>query len=173
MTKQELEEPKLSAAKVKILRPLFDKNCTADYAASKTGFARLTVQKYFKVWSNKLIEEMDDDFIRMQKQAKARGLIALDRMINQLTETLEELKILNDGQMKREKALWEKDKTHEVEINKYLTDRIARFTKDIFNMQQIKVMIQMKPTADVTLEKYIDDIILRKKITSEVPGTDG
>ena len=163
MTKQQLEEPKLSAAKVKILRPLFDKNCTADYAASRSGFARLTVQKYFKAWSNKLIEEMDTDFIKMQKAAKARGLIALDLMINQLSEVLEELKILNDGHMKREKALWTKNKTHEIELNKWLIDKIAKYSKDIFNMQQVKVMIQMKPTADITLQLQIDEMLAKVK----------
>lgn len=163
MTKQELEQPKLSAAKVKILRPYFDKNCTADYAASKTTIARLTCQKYFKVWSNKLIEEMDDDFIKMQKEAKARGLIALDRMVNQLTEVLEELKILNDGHMRREKALWKKNKTHEIELNKWLVDKIAKYSKDIFNMEQVKVLIQMKPTADITLQLQIDEMLAKVK----------
>lgn len=163
MAKQELEEPKLSAAKTKILRPFFDKNCTADYANSKTGIARGTCQKYFKVWSEKLIEDMDTDFIKMQKQAKARGLLALDGMMDGVREVLDELKVLNSGHMKREKALWTKNKTHEIEINKWLVDKITRISKDLFNMEQVKVLIQMKPTADVTLQLQIDEMLTKVK----------
>ena len=163
MTNQELEEPKLTAAKVKELMPYFDKNRSADYAAKKTGIARGTCQKYWRIWSSKLIEELDSDFIRMQKTAKARGLAALDALIAQMQEVLEEYKILNDGHMKREKALWKKDKTHEIEINKWLSDKIQKYTKDIFNMEQIKVMIQMKPTADITLQLQIDEMLSKVK----------
>ena len=92
MTKQELEEPKLTAANIKKLRPYFDANRTADYAAAKTGLARGTVQKYWRVWKEKLIEDMDDDFIKSQKEAKARGLLALDTLIGSHRETLAELK---------------------------------------------------------------------------------
>ena len=163
MTKQELEEPKLTAANIKKLRPYFDANRTADYAAAKTGLARGTVQKYWRVWKEKLIEDMDDDFIKSQKEAKARGLLALDTLIGSHRETLAELKILNDGHMQRQQKLWKKDKTHEIEVNKYLVDRIARFTKQIFDMEQIKVQIQMKPTADVTLQLQIDEMLAKVK----------
>jgi len=163
LAKQELDEPKLTAAKVKLLRPYFDRNSTSNYAAEKTGIARGTCQKYFKVWNEKLIEEMDDNFIRMQKGAKARGLIALDQLINAMRETLDELKILNDGHMKREKALWTKNKSHEIEINKWLTDKIQKYTKEIFNMEQVKVLIQMKPTADITLQLQIDEMLAKVK----------
>jgi len=162
MTKQQLEE-KLKPKTLATLRPYHVENHTIDYTSSKTKIARGTVGKYFKHLDDILIEEIDDDFIRSQKLAKSRGLTTLDKLIGDLKDILKQLKILNDGHMKREKALWTKNKTHEVEINKYLTDRIAKYTKDIFGMEQVKVLIQMKPTADVTLEKYIDDIILRKK----------
>ncbi len=163
MTKQELEEPKLTPAKVKLLMPYFHDNSTADYASSKTGIARGTCQKYWRIWSEKLIEEMDTDFIKIQKTAKARGIIALDRLISTLRETMNELKMLNDAHMKREKALWKKNKTHEIEINKWLTDKIAKYTKDIFAMEQVKVLIQMKPTADITLQLQIDEMLSKVK----------
>ena len=148
---------------MKILRPYFDRNHSADYAASQTGIARGTVQKCWRILSSKLIEELDDDFIRMQKTSKARGLTALDVLIAQMHEVLDQLKILNDGHMKREKALWKKTKTHEIEVNKWLTDKIQKYTKDIFMMEQIKVMIQMKPTADITLQLQIDEMLSKVK----------
>ena len=163
MTTQELEEPVLKPTIIRKLRPFFDDNCTAQYASTKTNVSRKTVQKYWRVWSSILIEEMDNDFIKMQKEAKARGIIALDRLISQLRETMLELKILNDGHMKREKALWTKNKSHEIEINKWLTDKIAKYTKDIFNMEQIKILIQMKPTADITLQLQIDELLAKVK----------
>lgn len=163
LTKQELQEPKLTAAKVKLLRPLFDANCTADYAASKTGFARLTCQKYFKIWTEKLIEDMDTDFIKMQKAAKARGILALDGMISGVREVLDELKVLNDGHMAREKKIWTKNKTHVIDVNKWLVDKITRISKDLFNMEQVKVLIQMKPTADITLQLQIDEMLTKVK----------
>lgn len=163
MTNQELEEPKLSAAKVKLLRPYFDDNCTADYTSSKTGIARGTCQKYWRIWSAKLIEEMDTDFIKIQKEAKARGVIALDRLISSLRDTMNDLKVLNDGHNKRQLALWKKNKTHEIEPNKWLTDKIAKYTKDIFSMEQVKVLIQMKPTADISLQLQIDEMLSKVK----------
>lgn len=163
LIKQELEEPKLSVAMVKKLRPYFDDNCTADYAASKTSVARGTCQKYWRIWSAKLIEEMDDDFIKNQKEAKARGIVALDRLISQVRETMLDLKTLNDGHNKRELALWKKNKTHEIEPNKWLTDKIAKYAKDIFGMEQVKILIQMKPTADITLQLQIDEMLTKVK----------
>lgn len=163
MTTQALEEPKLTPTLVRKLRPYFDDNCTAQYAASKTGIARGTCQKYWKIWSDRLIEDMDTDFIKIQKHAKARGILALDRLIAQLRDTLSQLKTLNDGHMKREMTLWKKNKTHEIELNKWLTDKIAKYTKDIFGMEQVKILIQMKPTADITLQLQIDEMLSKVK----------
>jgi hypothetical protein len=163
MTEQESNNPKLKSSIVTLLRPYFEKNCTSDYTSSKTGFARGTVQKYFKRWTNQMIEELDNDFIKMQKESKIRGLLALDRMINQLTETLEELKMLNDKHMDSQKRLWKKNKTHDIELNKYLVDKIAKYTKDIFNMEQVKILIQMKPTADISLQLQIDEMLAKVK----------
>lgn len=143
--------------------PYFNKNHTADYAAAKTGIARGTCQKYWRIWSDKLIENLDSDFIRMQKTSKARGLNALEAIIGNISETVEELKMLNDAHMKRQQALWKKNKTHEVEVNKWLTDKIAKLSKDIFNMEQVKVQIQMKPTADITLQLQISEMLSKVK----------
>ena len=99
----------------------------------------------------------------MQKESKARGLIAFDLLINSTSEQLDEMKMLNSAHMDKEKRLWKKDKTHEIEVNKFLTNAIAKFTKDIFNMEQVKVMIQMKPTADITLQREIDNMLAKVK----------
>ena len=147
----------------KTLRECFVNNYSAVFTSTKTGHSRRIVNERFEKWSNELIEEMDDDFIRMQKQAKARGLLALEGLIADIKHVLNELKILNDDHMAREKALWKKKKSYEIEINKWLTDKIAKYTKDIFNMEQIKVMIQMKPTADVTLQLQIDEMLTKVK----------
>ena len=163
MNNQELEEPKLKASTVKLLRPYFDRNCTIDYTSSQTAAARGTVRKYFQVWTKLLIEELDTDFIKMQKEAKARGIGALQVRINDVSVIVQELIMLNEAHMKREQALWKKDKTHEVDVNKWLTDKIARLSKDIFMMEQIKVMIQMKPTADITLQLQIDEMLSKVK----------
>lgn len=160
--KQQTEE-KLKASTVKKLQPFHAENRTIDYTAAKTNMARGTVGKYFRHLDNKLIEELDNDFIRTQKLAKARGLAVLDKLIADLKEVLNSLKVLNNAHMEREKKQWQKDKSHEIEINKYLTDRIAKYTKDIFNMEQVKVMIQMKPTADITLQLQIDELLAKVK----------
>ena len=72
MNNQELEEPKLKASTVKLLRPYFDRNCTIDYTSSQTAAARGTVRKYFQVWTKLLIEELDTDFIKMQNSGMVR-----------------------------------------------------------------------------------------------------
>ena len=162
MIKQQLEE-KIKAPTLKQIKPYYDANHTIDYTADKTRFARGTVRKCFHHLDDILIEEIDTDFIRMQKIAKSRGLTTLDKLIGDFKEILTELKILNKGHMEREKALWKKNKTHQIELNKWLTDKIAKYTKDIFNMEQIKVMIQMKPTADITLQHQIDELLAKVK----------
>lgn len=155
MAKKGPKSPGESKKMLLELRPMFESNKSADYAASKTSYARGTVQKVFKKWTDALLGEVNDDFIAAQKASKARGLMALQIHIGKLEAQLERL----------EKKL-EKDG----DTDKFLENIIKNLNKDIANLQQTKVMIEMKPTIDVTLEQYIDDIILKKKITSDTPG---
>ncbi|QMU53783.1 MAG: hypothetical protein GKS07_01965 [Nitrosopumilus sp.] len=163
MIKRELKEPRLKAITTKLLRPYFEKNCSANYASSKTKIARGTAQKYFRVWSDQLIEELDTDFVKIQKEAKARGLFALETRMNGISEMLDQLIILNVHHMNHEQKLFKKDNTHEIKINPWLVDRITKISKDLFNMEQVKVMIQMKPTADVSLQLQIDEMLSKVK----------
>lgn len=106
---------------------------------------------------------MDADWIRQQKLSKARGLLALENRINDMKEVLDFMKALNGKHLQNQQKLLKKDKNHEIELNKYLTDRIARYTKNIFDMEQVKVLIEMKPTADISLQLQIDEMLSKVK----------
>lgn len=154
---------KLKPGLITRLRPYYEDNCSIHYTSKKLGMSNRTVGKYFGVWNKIIVEQLDGDFIIQQKQVKARGLLALEVKINLINETLRELRKLNDTHIDREQKLVKKDKTHVIELDKWLTQTISRLTKDSFNMEQVKIMIELRPTADVSLQLQIDEMLSKVK----------
>jgi hypothetical protein len=139
----------LTAIMEKELRPYFESNKSAIYTSTKTRYGIKAINNTFKKWAQSLIYENRTEFIHEQKLAKARGIIALDQHIGKLEEHLENLETMV------------KDDTD----NKIKLANIIKTTiKDIAQLTQMKTMIEMKPTIDVTLEEYIDKIIQEKKV---------
>ncbi len=128
----------------KTLLEHFEQNHSAIYTAKLTGLNRNTVSGYFRTFADKLIEEVDQNFIVRQKVRKELVLVQLEEDLAELDRQLEELKILTNGIENTNSAM------HSIRLN-IITSRAA--------LRQQIADIDMTPTLDVSLEILVEEAL--------------
>ena len=130
----------------KILLEHFQEHHSAIYTAKLTGYNRNTVNAYFRTFAQKLLEEVDGDFVTRQKLRKELVIAKLEEDITALDNQLEQiLKFTGTGEIEEGNA-----SLHGVRLN-IITARA--------NLRQQIADIDMTPTLDVSLDKLVEEVL--------------
>jgi hypothetical protein len=133
------------------LRPYFEKNLSATFAAQKTGHNIKTVCNYFNRWSKEITKSENKDFFAREIQERQSIVLALDNLLS------EEYKILAELQSESQ-AYRDKHKT----IPKTFTSSIQYCIKTILELIGYKAQYTLVPASYETIDQCIQEC-LRKQ----------
>lgn len=122
----------------KELRKYFDMGVSANFAIRATGHAKVTVNAYFREWTEDLIDKTD--FITQQQEAKMR-------LIESLNQTIV---VLNEQQ-----SFLLSKRTNK--FNAALENSLTKVNHTLSKLHIDKATVLMTPTLDITLRKLIKD----------------
>ena len=124
----------------------YEKYHTSGYAAQVLGINRHTVEKYYREFQELEVEDTNEDFILRQRSAKNRVLTRLDGIITKLDRQLQDIEAVLEDDVNGE--------THDVARYEAMRTTVLKSLSDIL---QQKASIEITPTMDITIERYIED----------------
>lgn len=124
----------------KTLREHFEKHHSALYTSELTGHARDTVSKYFNAFAEKMVEEINTNFINRQKIRKEQVIAQLEHDLAVLDDHLKEVTNQSLGDASNASL-------HSVRLG------IVKARSEI--KQQI-ADIDMTPTLDITISEIME-----------------
>jgi len=137
---------KIEAEIANKLRPYFERNLSATFAAQKTGHNIKTVCNYFNKWSQEITESENKDFFAREIQERQSIVLALDNLLS------EEHKILAELQSEVQ-AYRDKHKT----IPKTFTSSIQYCIKTIIELIANKAQYTLVPASSEALEQFLQE----------------
>ncbi len=142
---------KIEAEIANKLRPYFEKNLSATFAAQKTGHNIKTVCNYFNKWSQDITESENKDFFARERQERQSIVLAIDGLLS------EEYKILAELQSEVQ-AYRDKHKT----IPKTFTSSIQYCIKTIMELIEKKVPYALVMATSDEIDRRVEES-LRKR----------
>ena len=133
------------------LRPYFERNLSATFAAQKTSHNIKTVCNYFNKWSKEITESESKDFFEREIQERQSIVLAYDSLLS------EEYKILAELQSEAQ-AYRDKHKT----IPKTFTNSIQYCIKTVMELIEKKASYILVPASYETIDQCIQEC-LRKQ----------
>ncbi|MEO9276690.1 MAG: hypothetical protein ABI340_02760 [Nitrososphaera sp.] len=130
------------------IRSYFEKSFSATFTSSKTGYDIKTVCKYFNEWSEQIVKNEDEDFIKRQREAKELSVLNYDRII------FEEYILLDD--INKEIKKIQKDGKP---VPKHLISTKFLILREISNMTQSKFGLIVTPTMDWNLNEVLEKLL--------------
>jgi superfamily I DNA/RNA helicase len=128
----------------KILRPYFERNVTASYAARETGINIKTVCNYFNQWSEQIRTETQKDFLSRQQELRERTILNYDDLI------FKEYQILDNV----DKAI----KRYKNEVPKHLVNVFQDLIKTIANLIEKKGQFTIQPVPEEVIRQKISEM---------------
>ena len=128
------------------LRLYFERNLSATFTAQKTGHNIKTVCNYFNEWSKEITESENKDFFAREIQERQSIVLALDSLISEEHEILDELK-------SEAKVYRDKHKT----IPKTFTSSIQYCIKTILELIAYKAQYTLVPVTREALEQLLEE----------------
>ena len=128
----------------KKLQVYFERNQSASFAAQETGVNIKTVCKYYKQWSEKISKACDLDFIARQRQDREQILLAYDKQLDHLYDTLE---TINHEIKKHGKK----------EIPRHLISHKLQVINHIGAINERKGVFQLQIPADESLKRTVEE----------------
>ena len=119
---------------------------SAAYAASVLGLNPHTVEKYYREFQEAEVEDTNEEFVLRQRSAKNRVLTRLDGIITKLDRQLQDIEAVLEDDVNGE--------THDVARYEAMRTTVLKSLSDIL---QQKASIEITPTMDITIERYIED----------------
>ena len=117
---------------------------SANYASRVLGYNERTVETYYKEFYRQELEETALGFVQRQRSVKNRVLSRMDWILDKLEEQLDRI----SRQLRKDDDAVDKPK-YEASKTKVL--------KTISDILQQKASIEITPTLDISLEKYINE----------------
>ena len=117
---------------------------SANYASRVLGYNERTVETYYKEFYQQEPEETALGFVQRQSSVKNRVLSRMDWILDKLEEQLDRI----SRQLRKDDDAVDKPK-YEASKTKVL--------KTISDILQQKASIEITPTLDISLEKYINE----------------
>ena len=145
---------KKTEAEIEIkLRPYFERNLSATFAAQETGHNIKTVCNYFNKWSQEITRFENKDFFTRQVQERQSIVLALDHLIFEEHEILAELK-------SEVRVYQDKHKS----IPKYFTSSIQNCIKTIAELIEKKTPYTLIPPSTDIIEKCVQQYLEKKSV---------
>jgi len=117
---------------------------SANYASRVLGYNERTVETYYKEFYRQEPEETNLGFVQRQRSVRNRVLSRMDWVLDKLEEQLDRI----SRQLRKDDDAVDKPK-YEALMTKVL--------KTISDILQQKASIEITPTLDISLEKYINE----------------
>ena len=124
----------------------YEKYHTSGYASQVLGINRHTVEKYYREFQELEVEDTNEEFVLRQRSAKNRVLTRLDGIITKLDRQLQDIEAILEDDVNGE--------THDVARYEAMRTTVLKSLSDIL---QQKASIEITPTMDITIERYIED----------------
>ena len=124
----------------------YEKYHTSGYASQVLGINRHTVEKYYREFQELEVEDTNEEFVLRQRSAKNRVLTRLDGIITKLDRQLQDIEAVLEDDVNGE--------THDVARYEAMRTTVLKSLSDIL---QQKASIEITPTMDITIERYIED----------------
>lgn len=131
---------KQTANETRILE-MFEKGISALRAAKLLGLNRNTVSSYYRVFGERLIQDMTESFVEKQKIKKALVVASLEEELEELMEQASETRMAIKEDLE----------------NTSLRSLLLNITTAKANLKQQIADIEMSPTLDVSLEKLVEE----------------
>lgn len=143
------------------LRLYYDMNLSAQAASKQPGMpSDKTCEKYFRLWTEKYLDEYQEDIAERQKNAKIRMLVTYDKLILNLYIQLNKFTgLIIDDQKQQEFEIRKNDfegkPSQQYRPNSYYEGMYKGLISDIAALTDAKTALEMQPTIDEEQEKRI------------------
>ena len=117
---------------------------SANYASRVLGYNERTVETYYKEFYQQEPEETALGFVQRQSSVKNRVLSRMDWILDKLEEQLDRI----SKQLRKDDNAVDKPKYEALK---------TKVLKTISDILQQKASIEITPTLDISLEKYINE----------------
>ena len=117
---------------------------SANYASRVLGYNERTVETYYKEFYRQEPEETTLGFVQRQRSVKNRVLSRMDWILDKLEEQLDRI----SRQLRKDDDAVDKPKYEALK---------TKVLKTISDILQQKASIEITPTLDISLEKYINE----------------
>ena len=117
---------------------------SANYASRVLGYNERTVETYYKEFYQQEPEETALGFVQRQRSVKNRVLSRMDWILDKLEEQLDRI----SRQLRKDDDAVDKPKYEALK---------TKVLKTISDILQQKASIEITPTLDISLEKYINE----------------
>jgi len=117
---------------------------SANYASRVLGYNERTVETYYKEFYQQEPEETALGFVQRQSSVKNRVLSRMDWILDKLEEQLDRI----SRQLRKDDDAVDKPKYEALK---------TKVLKTISDILQQKASIEITPTLDISLEKYINE----------------
>jgi len=140
---------KQAANEARILE-MFERGISALRASKILNLNRNTVSSYYRVFGERLIQDMTESFVEKQKIKKALVVSSLEEELDELNEQLIQTKMAINDDLE----------------NTTLRSLLLAITVAKANLKQQIADIEMAPTLDVSLEKLVEERMQDESINS-------
>lgn len=140
------------------IKPYYEIGLEADDTASKTGIDEKTVRKYYRIWTEKLLEDYIEDVAERQKVAKVRALRSINPLIHHLRAQLNQItkaKIEHEEAWKRNQNSQRDGKIESYVPHPFLENMLVKLIMSLLDMYERKAAIEAAPTISEEAEKAV------------------
>lgn len=120
------------------------RGCSVSFTIQKTGYDKKTIYKYFAEWDKQIRDNDEKNFQNKIRKEKERVDIAIDNLLFELDEPLNEIK----KEMKSYKNKKEP-------VPRYLYGYYLQFVKEIASLIEKRTSVRMMPPLEETISQIV------------------
>jgi len=120
------------------------RGCSISFTIQKTGYDKKTIYKYFAEWDKQICDNDEKNFQKKIRKEKERVDIAIDNLLFELDEPLNEIK-------KEMKSYKNKKEL----VPRYLFGYYLQFVKEIASLIEKRTSIRMIPPLEETISQIV------------------
>jgi hypothetical protein len=113
-----------------------------------------TIRVYFKEWTDKAVEEYNDDFIERDKEIRARTLYAIEENLQYLYDVRDRLSLIIEAEWKEYQQQIQ-NKNYGATPPALKVDQRLEISRAITNALAFKYQIESNPTVDDKLREQV------------------
>lgn len=145
------------------LRPYYNRGFSSQKVSQLLGnreakpikISDRTIRVYFKEWTDKALEEYDEDFIVRDKEVKARAIFALEENLQYLYDVKDRISTILEAQWKNYRNELDKNKNYGAKPPSLRVDERLEISRAINNAIMFKYQIESSPTIDDKLREQV------------------